>query len=362
VSSRSHPGRRLRSASFGWYTARRRVVSMGAVLAMLVAGGAMTACGSDDSSSDTGAAGTAATTGKKAAGDVTFGFSHPYAEVPIVATIKKAVKNIGEADGWKVLLDETQAGDLQDQQAVIDTWITQKVTAMNIAAFDPSAYEAAAKRATDAGIIWTTYGGKMKNGAGGVLFPPELSGEVTGKAAVKWINEHDPHAEVLVLELPAGGPQRARTDIPQKMIREQTKAKIVAVQGAIEQSKGLQVTEDVLQAHPNVTVVIGHNDDGALGAAEAFRKVGKTDPSKVWIVGQDGSKDALAALKKGNTYFKASAALDIRKLCEEVVGVTKRAIEKGWKPGDQQEYVELAPTLVSVGDTAQIDRFLTAYK
>ncbi len=335
----------------------RRGVLRAAVVGLvtLVVAGSLAACGSNSKS------GGGSTGGDGGTGDVTFGFSHPYAEVPIVAAVKQEVKSIGEQDGWKVLLDETQAGDLQKQLAVLDTWITQKVTAMNVAAFDPTAYEATARRAVDAGIVWTTYGGRMETGAGGVLFPPELSGEVTGRAAVDWINRNDPNAEVLVLELPTGGPQRARTDVPIRMIEEQTRARIVAVQGAIEQSRGLQVTEDVLQAHPNVTVVIGHNDDGALGAADAFRKVGKQDPSRVWIVGQDGSKDALAALKAGNTFFKASAALDISRLCEEVVGVTKRAIERGWKPGDRQEYVELAPTLLSVGDTAQIDRFLAAY-
>lgn len=337
---------------------RRRALRAGvAALVALAAGGTLAACGSDDSN-DTGGGSDG---GDAAAQDVTFGFSHPYAEVPIVAAIKKQVKEIGEADGWDVLLDETQAGELQDQLAVLDTWITQRVTGMNVAAFDPSAYEVTARRAVDAGIVWTTYGGQMEEGAGGVLFPPELSGEVTGRAAVDWINSNDPDAEVLVLEIPTGGPQRARTDIPQRMIREQTRARIVAVQGAIEQSKGLQVTEDVLQAHPNVTVVIGHNDDGALGAAEAFRKVGRQDLDRVWIVGQDGSQDALTALQRGDTFFKASAALDIKRLCEEVVGVTKRAIEAGWRPGDEQEHVELAPTLLSVGDTEQIDAFLATY-
>jgi ribose transport system substrate-binding protein len=338
---------------------RRALRAALAALVALAAGGTLAACGSGDSND--GAGTSTGGGGDAAAQDVTFGFSHPYAEVPIVAAIKQKVQEIGEADGWEVLLDETQAGDLQDQLAVLDTWITQRVTAMNVASFDPSAYEATARRAVDAGIIWTTYGGAMEEGAGGVMFPPELSGEVTGRAAVAWINEHDPDAEVLVLETPNGGPERARTDIPRRMIEEQTRARIVAVQGAIEQSKGLQVTTDVLQAHPNVTVVIGHNDDGALGAAEAFRKIGRQDVESVWIVGQDGSEDALTALRRGDTFFRASAALDINRLCEEVVGITKRAIEKGWRPGDEQEHVELAPTLLSVGDTEQIDAFLATY-
>jgi ABC-type sugar transport system substrate-binding protein len=338
---------------------RRRFLHTGAAgVVGLAASGLLAACGSNDSSQSTGAE----AKGGASARDVTFGFSHPYAEVPVVATVKGIIKRIAEKDGWKVLLDETQAGNLQNQLATLDTWITQKITAMSVTVLDPSTYETTAKRALDAGVIWTTYGGKMTNAAGGVLFPPDLSGTVTGKAAVEWINANDPNAEVLVLELPSGGPQRQRTDIPKRMIASQTKAKVVATQGAIEQSKGLQVTQDVLQSHPNVTVVIGHNDDGALGAAEAFRQAGKVDRSKVWIIGQDGSKDALTALKNGNSYFKASAALDVGRLCAEVVNVTKRAIERRWKPGDPQEWISVGPKLVSVGDTKEINTLLRVYQ
>jgi ABC-type sugar transport system substrate-binding protein len=324
------------------------------VISLGVAGGFLTACGSDDDD----AASSGAPSGKD---DVTFGFSHPFAEIPVVATIKQLVKGFGEDEGWKVLLDETQAGKLQDQLSTLDTWITQKVTAMNVAVNDPSAFEGTARRAIDAGIIFTTYGLPMDIASGGVLFPPELSGQVTAKATVEWINANDPTAEVLVLEWPPGGLPRKRTDIPQEEIKRKTKAKIVAVQGAAEQSKGLQVTEDVLQANPDVSVVVATNDDGALGAAEAFRKAGK-NPASVFIVGQDGGKDALEALKDPKSFFKASAALDIQRLCEEVVGVTMRAIDSGWKPGTDQELIELAPTLVPQGDTALIDQFLKTYQ
>jgi len=334
---------------------RRRFVQVGAgAVSLALSGGLLAACG-DDSGTTSGQG------GEGSGRDVTFGFSHPFAEVPIVASIKKLVKNDAEADGWKVLLDETQGGDLQDQLATIETWITQKVTAINAFPGEPKAFEAIAKRAANAGVIWTTYGLPIDASAGGVLFPPELSGEVTGRAAVEWINANDPEAEVLIIEYALAGTPRKRTDIPKQMILEQTKAKIVAEQPANEQTKALQVTEDVLQQHPNLSVVIGFNDDSGLGAAEAFRKGSDKDPSQVWIVGQDGSEDALTALKQGDTFFRASAALDIPKLCSEVVAVTQRAIDKGWKPGDAQEYVKLAPTMVEVGDTELIDRFLAPF-
>lgn len=321
----------------------------------VAAAGLLAACGS------TSSGGTASASGG-GGGHVTFGFSQPYAEVPIVATIKKIVQRDGEKAGWSVLLDETKAGNIQEQTATIETWITQQIQALCMFPADPSAFETTARRAVEAGIIWTTYAEEMEEGAGGVLFPPDLSGRITGKATVEWINENDPEAEVGVLEIEGQPVQQERTKIPVKMIEEQTKAKVVAVQPAIEQAKGLQVTEDILQAHPGVTVMVCHNDDGALGAAEAFRKADTVDPSKVWIIGQDGSEDALQELKNPKSYYKASAALDIAELCEECVNLPKRALERGWKKGDKQEYAKLAPTLIKLGDTRLINKFLSTYE
>lgn len=330
---------------------RRQFVIAGS--SALAAAGLLAACGSSSSSSSASGGG---------GGDVTYGFSQPYAEVPIVATVKGIVKRDGEKAGWSVLLDETKAGNIQEQTSTIETWITQQIDALCMFPADPSAFEVTARRAVEAGIIWTTYAEEMEEGAGGILFPPDISGRITGQATVDWINKNDPEAEVGILEIEGQPAQQARTKVPAKMIEEQTKAKIVAVQPAIEQAKGLQVTEDILQAHPGVTVMVCHNDDGALGAAEAFRKAGTVEPSKVWIIGQDGSEDALEELKNPKSYYKASAALDIAELCEECVNLPKRAIERGWKKGDQQEYAKMAPTLVKIGDTQLINKFLATYQ
>lgn len=318
----------------------------------LTAAGLLAACGGGSSDG--------ATTGG-GGGDVTFGFSHPFADVPVVTKVKNLVKQDGEREGWEVLLDETRAGNIQEQLPTLDTWVTQQVTAINLFPPEPSAFETTAKRAVDAGIIWTTYGEEMTEGAGGVLFPAQAFGEITGKAVVDWINANDPEAEILFLEF-EGPAQKERLRVPEQMIAEQTKAKIVAKQPAVEQTSGLQVTQDVLQAHPDVTVVVGFSDDGALGAAEAFRQSGKQDPAKVFIIGQDGSEDALIALTEPDSYFKASTALDTAELCQEVVNFVKKAIQAEWKDGDGQEYAEVTPVLLEADDKKLIDKFLATYR
>jgi ribose transport system substrate-binding protein len=335
---------------------RTGVLALLFLLAALIVG-----CGSDSSSeSSSGATDTGATSGG-AEEDVVFGFSHPYGEVPVVQLTRSGVSKFAEEDGWEVLLDPTQEADLQGQLAVIDTWITQGITAMNVFPVQPSAYETTAQRAVDAGIIWTSYINKMDVGAGGVLLPGDLSGTVTGEAVVKWINENDPEAEVLILTASEQTELQDRVDIPKEMIEKETKATIVAEQDAVAQDTGLQVAEDVLQAHPDVSVIVGFNDDGALGAADALRKEGKLSADEVFVIGQDGAVEALEELTKPNSYYSASAVIDGPEFYKAIVDLVKRAIDKGWEEGDEQEYVELPPTLITHENAEEAERLLAEY-
>ncbi|OJU83901.1 MAG: hypothetical protein BGO11_00810 [Solirubrobacterales bacterium 70-9] len=331
---------------------RREFLVMGSTA--IASAGFLAACGGSSGGSSSGSGG-------GGEGDVTFGFSHPFADIPVVTTIKNIVKAEGEKEGWTVLLDETSGGDIEKQTGVIDTWITQQVTAINALPTEPSAFETIAKRAIDAGIIWTTYAEEMAQGAGGVLFPAKNFGEIVGKAVVDWINQNDPEAEVLILEL-EGPVQEERVRIPEKMINEQTKATIVAKQVGAEETTGLQVTENVLQAHPDLSVVVAFNDDGALGAAEAFRKAGTKEPSDVYIVGQDGSEEAIKAVSEPDNFLTGSCAMNLAELGGDVIAVTRRAIQQHWQEGDPQDYAEIVPTLLEANDTKLIEQFLGTFK
>lgn len=62
------------------------------------------------------------------------------------------------------------------------------------------------------------------------------------------------------------------------------------------QSKGFQVTQTLLQAHPNIKGLIADNDTMALGAEAALLAAHK---SGVIVVGFDGSPDVIKSIKKG---------------------------------------------------------------
>jgi len=75
--------------------------------------------------------------------------------------------------------------------------------------------------------------------------------------------------------------------------------KIVAEQTAnFDRTQGLNVMENLLQAHPDVQAVFAQNDEMALGAVKAIQAAGK----KIVVVGFDATDDALAAIKAGAMY------------------------------------------------------------
>ncbi|SHO57362.1 ribose ABC transporter substrate-binding protein RbsB [Vibrio quintilis] len=72
--------------------------------------------------------------------------------------------------------------------------------------------------------------------------------------------------------------------------------KLLASQPAdFDRTKGLNVMENLLAAHPDLQAVFAQNDEMALGAIRAVQASGK----KVMIVGFDGTDDGIKAVKRG---------------------------------------------------------------
>lgn len=65
-----------------------------------------------------------------------------------------------------------------------------------------------------------------------------------------------------------------------------------------DRTKGLNVTENLLQAHPNVDAIFAQNDEMALGAVKAVAGQSR----KIVVVGFDGTPDGMAAVKSGSLY------------------------------------------------------------
>ncbi|ALB64648.1 Ribose ABC transport system, periplasmic ribose-binding protein RbsB (TC 3.A.1.2.1) [Cronobacter condimenti 1330] len=75
------------------------------------------------------------------------------------------------------------------------------------------------------------------------------------------------------------------------------KLNVLASQPAdFDRTKGLNVMQNLLTAHPDVKAVFAQNDEMALGALRALQTAGKTD---VMVVGFDGTADGVKAVQDG---------------------------------------------------------------
>ncbi|MFC5908842.1 ABC transporter substrate-binding protein [Streptacidiphilus monticola] len=78
------------------------------------------------------------------------------------------------------------------------------------------------------------------------------------------------------------------------------KMTVVASQtGNFDQTDGQKVTEQLLQAHPDINAVYAENDAMALGAIQAIRSAGKTPGKDVKIVSIDGIQQAVQDVAAG---------------------------------------------------------------
>ena len=102
------------------------------------------------------------------------------------------------------------------------------------------------------------------------------------------------------------------------------KLNIVAKQSAdFDRTKGLNVTENLLQAYPDVQGIFAQNDEMALGALKAAEAAGKKD---LLIVGFDATDDAVVAVNNGT--LGATIAQNPQEIGAEGVKVAKEIIEK----------------------------------
>lgn len=86
---------------------------------------------------------------------------------------------------------------------------------------------------------------------------------------------------------------------------------VVDSQEGNETDTGLISTESMLQAHPDIRILLGVNDSGILGAYEAFMQSGRTDPETYLVAGIDCVPAALNYVKQDNSIYQMTIYQDM---------------------------------------------------
>lgn len=225
--------------------------------------------------------------------DIKVGASLSTQSNPFFVSVKKGINDLAKKNDTKVQISDAQ-NDTAKQNNDIEDLITKKVDILIINPVDSSAITPAVKDANDAGIPVITV--DRSSDGGKVLSLVASNSTKGGQMAAKFlIDKLGENAKIAELQ---GIPGASATRERGKGFDNYSKGKldIVAKQTAgFDRAKGLSTTENILQGNPDIVGIFSQNDEMALGAVQAVKAANK----EVTIVGFDGEKDGIKAVKSG---------------------------------------------------------------
>jgi ribose transport system substrate-binding protein len=221
---------------------------------------------------------------------------------PFFVALSEGAKKYA-ADHGAILTVNDPKNDPNAQISAIENFTASKMDAIIITATDPKAIFPAIQKARAAGVKVIAHTAKLDEYDAWVAADEHDMGLALGLQAGKWIKEKlNGKAEVGILNY---------RSIPQVINREKgiedgihqfaPDAKVVASAQAGSPQDGMKVTENFLQAHPDIKVICGINDGGALGALEAVKAAGKAS-NDFFIGGIDATDEAISKIKEGGIY------------------------------------------------------------
>lgn len=241
--------------------------------------------------------------------EIKIGISAADLSNPYFVQLINGVKDAAKEKKVTIIVDDPKS-DVTKQATGIENFIASGVDAMIIMALDPKAIDPFAKQAKEKGIKVIAQSNMLDNCDLFVAADEYEMGHTLGIAAGNFIKEKlGGKAEVALLTYPMVPQIIDRANGIKKGIEEiAPDAVVVAEQTAGTPDQGMKATETILQAHPNVKVICGINDAGALGALSAVESAGKA-ADDFFIGGIDCTEEGLDKIKNKKV-FRATVDTD----------------------------------------------------
>lgn len=233
----------------------------------------------------------------------TVGFSVSDITNPYWNTQVRGAQSKADEFGIELIVHDSQMDPTRELNA-LENWITQGVDGIMIATIDAAASAPYIDRARAAGIFVVATIHPMETEPDAFLTLDEYEfGYTAGLQAGQWIADNlAPNAEFAVLTEDIYAHVVARADgIIDGILERAPQARLVARQVTLNTSEAMNVTENLLQAHPNLKVIQAVNDNSALGAYEAVRAAGRASDD-FYIGGNDATPQALSLIADGTIY------------------------------------------------------------
>ncbi|MEZ0167145.1 sugar ABC transporter substrate-binding protein [Microvirga sp. TS319] len=225
--------------------------------------------------------------------------------------IKQAVEAQGAEKGLKVITVDAK-GDAATQVSQIQDLLAQNIDAL---IYIPAGATAAAVpvKAAKAANIPVVNIDRNAEGAPGDTFIATDSVASARQVCDYILKQAGGKGEMLIIHGQKGTtPEVDRTKGCSEALAKYPDVKVVGELWSDQwhQDEGFKLASDLLQAHPNASIIFGQADALALGAAQAVKVANLGH--RIWIAGFDGDTAALEALKNG--VFDVTATQQTQKM------------------------------------------------
>ena len=301
-----------------------------------------------------------------AASKGTIAFSYGNETAGIYPIVAGPARLQAEARGYR-FLEGSANGDCPKQVDDVENFITQQVDAivvLPICGLEP--LQPTIDKAVAAGIVVVGYSTPVPGGSAAIVYQNVEGAEKVAAEALRWLEEDftgdsDDFSWVLFTFDQCGSACTQRTDPIREIIVEATGVEPLEA-AIVAEAPGLETTETFFQSNPNIAMIIGINDAGALGAYQAVLtqiEAGR-DASEFFVAGMDGQNEALELLAAGGGeggIYRASGALILDELGKAVANLPIDILE-----GNRGYNLELPYKLITPSKAARAQEILDAYE
>ncbi|EEA00410.1 periplasmic binding protein/LacI transcriptional regulator [Burkholderia sp. H160] len=221
---------------------------------------------------------------------------------PYFVTMQKALNDAAASTGATVVVTDAHH-DVSKQVSDVEDMLQKKIDILLVNPTDSTGIQSAVTSAKKAGVVVVAVDANAngpvdsfvgsKNYDAGVMACDYLAKSIGGSGEVAIL---DGIPVVPILERVRGCKAALAKSPGVKLVDTQN--------GKQERATALSVTENMIQAHPNLKGVFSVNDGGSMGALSAIESSGKD----IKLTSVDGAPEAIAAIQKPNSKFVETSA------------------------------------------------------
>lgn len=236
-------------------------------------------------------------------------FSPLSLDIPALKGLSEGVKHVGGDMGYDVIVLDPKFDATQQQQQLLQLIETGRIKAAWVISVNPGSMGGVIEAAQNNGAVLVVNGVPGEYGFDGMIPGVTFAnidytafGGEAGKLAAQCANDAlGGTGQALLIQSTEGTAGKAEIDAAMEAELAAGAPGVTVVQTIItaERAESLNKVSQVLQAHPDINVVISAHDEGGLGALGAFEAAGKEIPC---LIDMGGNDEVLASVESGTMY------------------------------------------------------------